>query len=173
VILALFTGMRSTEASALRWDEVDLAGRMIRLPAGRMKAGKSFELPTSDVVHGLLVARRAVGRDGPFVFPGNGRSGSSGAFAYALRQIDEMTGIRVSPHDLRRSFASVAAMSEIPPIALKLMIAHTTGSDVTFGYTQLSPADLRAAVQKVADRLKWLCGITDLPAGVERVGERA
>ena len=38
VIFALFTGMRKQEAAALRWDEVDLPGRMIRIAGSRMKA---------------------------------------------------------------------------------------------------------------------------------------
>jgi integrase len=172
VIFALFTGMREGEASALRWDEVDLVARMIRIPESRMKAHKPFDLPMSDVVHALLVGRRAYGRDGPYVFPGNGRSGHCEAFQYALRQIGGMTGITVSPHDLRRTFASVAAVTAIPPLALKLMLSHSVGSDVTFGYTQLSTADLRAALQKVADRMKELCGI-EKPAGVTTMGERA
>lgn len=45
-----------------------------------------------------------------------------------------------------------------------MLVAHSTGGDVTDGYKELSLADLRAAVQKVADRLKTLCGITE-PAG--------
>jgi integrase len=168
VIFALFTGMRENEAAALRWSEVDLPQRMIRLPAGRMKAHKEFDLPMSDVVHHLLVARRAYGRDGDFVFPGNGKVGYCQSFTYALRQIEAMTGIRTSPHDLRRTFASVAATVEISPLALKLLVAHSAGGDVTAGYTFLPLPELRRAAQKVADRLKELCGIVP-PEGVERL----
>ena len=37
VLFGLFTGMREGEAAGLRWSEVDLAQRMIRVPARRMK----------------------------------------------------------------------------------------------------------------------------------------
>jgi integrase len=164
VLIGLFTGMRDRECSGLRWEECDLPNRMLRLPAGRMKGKKAFNLPMSDVVHQILVTRRAIGREGSYVFPGYGKSGHCESFTYALGQIGLSTSIKVSPHDLRRTYASIAATCEIPPIALKMLIAHSTGSDVTSGYTILSQPQLRQAVQKVADRLKELCQIT-VPTG--------
>jgi integrase len=171
VIFGLFTGMREGEAAGLRWDEVDLPQRMIRLPARRMKAHRRFDLPMSDVIYDLLVARRALGIAGEFVFPGsrhNGKSGHCESFTFALKQIGAATDIRVSPHDLRRTFASVAESAEISPLALKLLVAHSTGNDVTAGYTIMSPARLREAAQKVAYKLKELCGIS-MPEADDKV----
>jgi integrase len=159
VVFGLFTGMRENEASGLQWAEVDLPLRMIRLPARRMKANKAFDLPMSSVVHDLLVPRRALGDGGPFVFPGDGKTGHCQSFTLALRQIGAATGIEVSPHDLRRTFATVAQATEISPLALKLLVAHSAGGDVTSGYTFMTQAQLREAAQKVCDRLKELCGI--------------
>jgi integrase len=164
VILALFTGMRSREAAGLRWSEVDLPLRMLRLPAGRMKAKQPFDLPMNDVVYRLLLTRRFIGREGEFVFPGYRRGKHTSSFTWALRQIEQATGIRVSPHDLRRSYASVAATVAIPPIAIKQLISHTVGSDVTAGYALLPENELRRAGQVVADKLKELCAI-ETPTG--------
>jgi integrase len=166
VLFGLFTGMRESEAAALRWIEIDLPQRMIRVPARRMKAHKQFDLPMSSFVYDLLVARRALGNDGPFVFPGDGKSGHCESFTFALRQIGAASGVQVSPHDLRRSFATVAEATEISPLALKLLVAHSAGGDVTAGYTIMSPARLREAAEKVSDRMRELCGIAG-PAGVE------
>jgi hypothetical protein len=98
------------------------------------------------------------------VFPGYGKSGHCESFTYALNQITKVTGIQVSPHDLRRTFLNVVEHAEVSPLAHKLLVAHSTGNDVTAGYKQLSLSDLRTAVQKVADRFKLLCGI-DTPTG--------
>ena len=76
-----------------------------------------------------------------------------------MRQIAAAGGILVSPRDIRRTFASVAESAEISPLALKLLVAHSTGSDVTAGYQIMSPARLRESSQKVADSLKEQCGI--------------
>ncbi len=48
---------------------MDLNQRVIRLPATRTKAKRKLELPMSDFVRDLLVARRALG-NAAFVFPG-------------------------------------------------------------------------------------------------------
>ena len=37
---------------------------------------------------------------------------------------------------------------------------HAHGKDVTSGYVQLTAERLREPAQKVADRLKQLCGVT-------------
>ena len=50
------------EAAGLRWGDIDLAARLIRLPAAKMKSGRKLDLPMSDFVRDLLVARRAGGR---------------------------------------------------------------------------------------------------------------
>jgi integrase len=156
---AMYSGWRDQEVCGLRWAEVDLQEGMLRLPAWRMKARKDFELPMSRQLADLLIARRALGNDGPFVFPGDGATGHTRALAFGLRKVAFVTGRAISPHDLRRTFASVAATCPIPPIALKLLIAHTTGNDVTAGYVVLTNAELRKAAQTVADRIDELCGI--------------
>lgn len=170
ILFGLFTGLREQECAGLTWEsEVDLRHKMIRLPASRMKNRRLHELPMSTFIYDLLVARRAVGYDGPFVFPGQGKSGASQSFSFAMMQVKAATGLNLSPHDLRRTFISVATNCEISAVALKRLVAHTTGDDVTDGYVVLSDADLRRAAQKVCDRLISLCGI-QAPVGVTKLG---
>jgi hypothetical protein len=77
-----------------------------------------------------------------------------------------VTGIEVSCHDLRRTFASVAADTpEVSWLALKVMLNHTTRGDVTAGYVQISNEQLRAAVQRVADKISELCGVKPFVEG--------
>jgi integrase len=161
--LLLLTGLRKTEAANLRWDWVDLAAGIIRLPAQVTKGKRAIDLPMSTHVRDLLVRRRAAGDSGPYVFPGRGRVTAAGN---ALREVATATGILVSPHDLRRTFASVAAdTADVTWLALKLMLNHTTRGDVTAGYVQISTEQLRAAVQKVADKMLVLCEAQPLVEG--------
>src|SRR5262249_31440862 len=127
VLLGLYAGLRDKNVVGLHWKrDVDLQGRMLHFPAAVMKNRKPFNLPMSDLVYNLLVTRRAIGREGEHVFFGYGRSGHCESFNFALRQMRERTGIQVSPHDLRRTYASIAATFAIPPIALKMLISHST-----------------------------------------------
>jgi integrase len=160
ILLLLFTGMRRREAAGLRWTHVDLEPKIIRLPAEVTKAKRALALPMSAFVYDLLVRRRAAGSAGPFVFPGQGKAGHITSADKALHDIALATGIEVSCHDLRRTFASVAADTpEISWLALKLMLNHTTRGDITAGYVQISTEQLRAAVQRVADKIIELCGV--------------
>src|SRR5262249_22807484 len=68
LLLCLFTGLRRREAAALTWAEVDFNERVIRLPGQRVKPGRALALPMTDFVHGLLVARRALG-NATYAFP--------------------------------------------------------------------------------------------------------
>jgi integrase len=173
ILFCLFTGMRQINCTTLRWTDVDLPQRLIRIRAVRMKNRKIFELPMSDYVHDLLVARRAVGYDGPFVFPGLGEKGYSQSFTFALMQIAENTGIRVSPHDLRRTFVSIAQnCNGVSAAAGSLLVHHTAGSGVTANYTHLELPELRQAAQRVTNRIKELCQIEPLLQGenVARLG---
>src|SRR5262245_52002692 len=72
LLFVLFTGLRRSEARSLRWEDIDLSERIIRVPAARTKSGRKLNLPMSDFVRDLLVARRALGNAG-FVFPGPGK----------------------------------------------------------------------------------------------------
>jgi integrase len=163
LLLLLYTGMRRGEAGALRWDEVDFAARLIRLPAARTKARRKLDLPMSSLVRDLLVARRALEREGQFVFPASSRSGHVEDPKAALREVAAATGIEVSAHDLRRTFATAAEGADISPSALKVLVNHSLGTDVTAGYIIMTVERLREPAQRVADRLAALCALPDAP----------
>ena len=167
LLLLLFTGFRRSEAITLTWADVDFVERVIRLPAEKTKAGRALDLPMSDLVHDLLVRRRAAG-DARFVFPANSRSGHVEEERYHLAQVAAATGIAVSAHDLRRTFVTIAELTEMSVFALKALINHST-RDVTAGYIQHSAERLRVPAQRVADRLRELCRIEPPPPGVARL----
>jgi integrase len=168
--VALYTGWRRGEIEGLKWEEVNLPERTVTIPAARMKNKKPFSLPLSRQLAEVLIARRALGNDGPYVFPG--MNGHTHVMGEALRKIAEATGIVVAPHDMRRTFVSIAEECPISAVAVKRLIAHSTSRDVTEGYVQRSGDQLRAAAQIVSDRIDALAGIA-APEGVERIGERA
>jgi len=159
----LFTGLRRREAAALRWEQVDFGQRLIRLPT--TKTRKPLELPMSDFVRDLLVARRGLGNAGGFVFPSYAKGGyikDPRAWQVAVKAA---TGIDFSCHDLRRSFVTVAESCDISVYALKALVNHALGSGVTESYIKMTPERLRAPAQKVCDKLKSLCGITPTAGG--------
>ena len=63
LLLLLFTGMRRREAASLTWDDVDMAAKVIKVPAPRTKAKRKLDLPMSDFVYGVFMERQRLGRE--------------------------------------------------------------------------------------------------------------
>jgi integrase len=78
---------------------------------------------------------------------------------FAFDQIEAATGIKASPHDLRRTFATIAESCELSPLAIKALMNHAPPSDVTGGYVIMTPERLRRPAQLIADKIAELCGI--------------
>jgi integrase len=171
VALLLYSGLRRDEAASLRWTDIDLRAKLLRIPATETKADRKLDLPLSDVLLDMFVARRALG-DATFVFPANSESGHVEEPRFAFDLVAETCGVRVSPHDLRRTFCTVAESCDISPVALKALINHSLGSDVTEGYIIMMMERLRAPMQKVTDKLKEYCGVA-VPAGGNIVSLRS
>jgi integrase len=158
IILLIFTGLRRMEAAKLKWARVDLERKKFTIPPEDTKNGKKLELPMTDVVYGMLKARRAIGRT-EYVFPSPGASGHLQEPKSFFNDIAAASGVRISPHDLRRTFLTVAETCDIPLLTLAALVNHTVPG-VTPTYIQRDGVErLRKPAQKIATKLKELCGI--------------
>jgi integrase len=108
----------------------------------------------------MLVARRAIG-DTNYVFPAESASGYIAEPKFYFNQVYAATGIRVSPHDLRRTFATIAARCGIGEYLMRALVNHSLGRDVTSGYIDMLAEELREPMQRVADKIKQLCGVKE------------
>ena len=72
-----------------------------------------------------------------------------------MRIIAELTGIKFTYHDLRRTFSSVANSLNIGSYTIKKLVNHATdeSADVTEGYVQVSFEDLQLAMNMIEDLL--------------------
>jgi integrase len=160
VLMLLFTGLRRREAAAIRWADVDFDRRMFTIPATNTKTNRRLELPLTDILHQMLAARRALGRT-EFVFFSHSESGHVEEPKSFFRDIASASGVRISPHDLRRSFLTVAESCDIPLLALAALANHAVPG-ITSKDVQINVERLREPAQRVADRLKELCGIASV-----------
>jgi integrase len=160
VLMLLFTSLRRREAAKIRWADVDFDRRMFTIPATNTKTNRRLELPLTDILHQMLAARRALGKT-EYVFFSHSKSGHVEEPKSFFRDIAEASGVRISPHDLRRSFLTVAESCDIPLLALAALANHSVPG-ITSKYVQINVERLREPAQRVADRLKELCGIAGL-----------
>lgn len=161
--MMLAYGLRSGEARRLLVNDVDLGKGIITVRAEETKNGDELRLPITPLVRRILSRRLALAQslDSPWLFPSIGtRTSGRGHMAeprHAIRSVTTATGIEFSPHDLRRTFASVAA-KRVPHAALKSMLNHraSTSADITLAYVQVSVDDLREPMRALHDELLGL-----------------
>jgi integrase len=126
----LLVPLRRQEAAGLRWSEVDLLARRIRIQANRAKTRETHELPLSPRALGLLEARRASAK-GELVFPASeGRSynGFARLFKRIRAQIGKSEAAKAERfvlHDIRRGFVSHLAERSYDVDLLDQCLGHS------------------------------------------------
>ena len=156
LIFVLLTGTRKDESAKLQWTDIDLADKsyILRDP----KNNRPIQLPLSDYLADMLLARK-LQSDSPFVFSGTGAKGYLVEPKRQLAKIIEQTEIQFSMHDLRRSFVTIAESLDIGGYALKTLVNHKEGNDVTSAYIQMNTERLRLPMQKITDFILSSAGI--------------
>lgn len=81
-----------------------------------------------------------------------------------MNAIAKKTGIVISAHDLRRGFATIAELVDVPLLTLKAIMNHAPTKDVTGKYIILTTERMREPVAKIGARITELCKI-QLPKG--------
>ncbi|WP_139559100.1 tyrosine-type recombinase/integrase [Methylotetracoccus oryzae] len=143
----LLTGLRRQEALDLTWHTVDLTGRTFTVLDP--KNHQDHTLPLSDYLAAMLTRRKAAATSAYVFADTAGRRVSN--FRYAQASIEKSAGVRFTPHDLRRTFATIAESLDIPAYALKRLLNHANGADVTAGYIVANVERLREPMQRVTD----------------------
>lgn len=153
----LLTGMRRTETSLLRWEWVDFENRMLTIPCDVTKNGEYHRLPLSNFLIELLNFRKSVIGKSPLVFPNHEQGDKPLYFSdRILKHANFRAGCEFSPHDLRRTFLSMAVKLDIPYQFTKKLANHRGQTDITGGYIFLHAENLRESMQQITDRFVGL-----------------
>ncbi|MEZ4819964.1 MAG: site-specific integrase [Bdellovibrionota bacterium] len=141
---AIFTGMRAGEIAGLRWNDIDLNKRLIRVQRsfnGPTKSGKERVVPILDALLPLLKHWR-LKNPLQVVFPnsvGNLRQPSDRIFQEVFQKCLKKAGLnRIKFHDLRHTFASHWMMNNGSLYRLKDILGHST-IKMTEHYAHLAP----------------------------------
>lgn len=157
LLFLLLTGARYGEVlgskkdgyEPLKWEDVDFLRR--RVTFRDTKNRLDHEIPLGRAAYDLLRNRRSCAGS-IFVF-----SDAEGRLPPDLRgaqaRIRKITGIRVTPHDLRRTFTTAANKIDVSAYKVKRLTNHLSRGDVTADYIQMDPEDVRDAMQRLEDYL--------------------
>jgi integrase len=138
--LILVTGQRPGEVAGAARSEFDLENALWTIPADRSKNGKPHQVPISGLAMTLLAHLERVTGDTPNILPSprwrehTATAIDALALARGIRRNEQHFAIsRFTPHDLRRTAASMMTATGTPRLHVEKVLNHTI-SDVAEVY---------------------------------------
>jgi integrase len=164
MLLLLYTGLRKIEAARLKWADIDFKARTFTFTPEKKRGEKPeydrVTMPLSVQAYRLLLHRKAQGCENAYIFPGKHPSPHLSNPDNYKRDIIRTSGVKFCFHDLRRTFITIAESLDIPHYALKALLNHSMGNDVTGGYIIMSTERLREPMQRITDKITALASAT-------------
>jgi integrase len=164
VRLLLATGQRRGEVGGMRWSELDLEGRMWRLPKERTKGNREHTVPLNDLAVAILAGcPRIEGNDWVFSTRAKPQAGYGG-WSRAKAALDVRCGVSDwRLHDLRRTVATGMQAAGVLPHTVAAVLNHSTAGlfGVTAIYLRDRQEEAKRAAMSVWDRrLRDILGIS-------------
>ncbi|KZY67174.1 integrase [Oleiphilus sp. HI0071] len=143
----LLTGLRLTEAAQLRWQDVDIKGLSFTIPD--TKNNRPHTLPITEAIYDTLKILKANKRN-EWVFPSPLHDSHLKEPRTAVKRVCDLSGIKFTIHDLRRTFITIAESLDISAYALKRLLNHKDPNDVTAGYIISDIERLREPMDRIS-----------------------
>ena len=140
-----YAGLRRAECANLRWMDLDLRSRMLRVVRGKGKKERYVPMPPP-LVKALMEWRSVRQRTSEWVFPGQ----------YLIRPIDVRTiwrdvtdasdaaGIHVTPHRLRHTYGTEMYRDSKDPYGVAKVMGHSNIA-TTMRYALVVAEDMRSS----------------------------
>ena len=155
VLVAGYCGLRWGELAALRWDDIDLDKRTLRVsrayseeaPRGEMSPVKDHQartVPIPGVIAEQLAAFGVRKQPDELVFPSatstplRNRNFRRDVFDDAVAAV----GLDITPHNLRDTAASLAIRAGASVVAVARLLGHESAATTLNHYAGLFPSDL-------------------------------
>ena len=162
ILFLMVTGLRKSEATNLKWKDVDFQARTFDIPYN--KAGRFMTVPMNRVTYCMLAYRNKL-RDEKvgdrrkhqvYVFPSKTRTGGFADPRKALSKISQLGNFEedISPHDLRRSFATYCKELGFTLDDTGKLLNHAN-RNVTDSYVNRSLEWQRDCYDKVVNFYEW------------------
>jgi integrase len=155
VVFVCNTGLRLGELINLRWENVDLRNKVIRIESDeqyRVKMGKSRIIPLNQKTAYRILKEKSIDKkNSVYVFTSKkGAKVNPFFLSKKFKHYVRLAGLgeEIHFHSLRHTFASLLAQSAVPLYDIKELLGHSQIS-VTEKYSHLSTESMRRAVEQV------------------------
>jgi len=159
--LILVTAQRPGEVALAAREEFDLENRIWTIPPERSKNGQPHPVPLSDLALTLLHHLRRRFGETQYLIPSrcwrsrHGAPITVRALSQGIRDQEQHFGLKhFTPHDLRRTAASLMTAAGVPRLHVEKVLNHTI-DDVAEIYDRYDYAEeKRAALKRLEDSLR-------------------
>ena len=148
ILLMVDSGVRRSEIVALDWEDVDIRTGVVNIKRG--KGGKSRSVVIgARTRRAILAYKRTLEHksNAPLFQTIYGERLTVSGLRSLLLRISHRSGIHITPHALRRTFATLSLRAGMSPLHLQGLLGHNT-LEMTRRYTQMIEDDLVDAHQK-------------------------
>jgi len=154
VLCAYSTGMRRSEISKLKWDNVDLETKYIHLE--ETKTNEPRSIPINNVLfESLLALKEASISEYVFTRPDGQSYSSRTSWRYLWDKALKDSGInKLRFHDLRHTFISNLIVDEKEDFATVMSLSGHKDIRMLMHYSHTHEEAKKAAVDKLAERIK-------------------
>lgn len=153
--LAVYTGLRMSDCSLIKWNNVDFENRIIHLvPKKTKRLKKEVFIPMHDSVYKLLFEIKGNAKDEDYVSPKNARCYLQSGFQRTIVRILKKCGIKkesndwIGMHIFRHTFVSMCANAGVPLAIVQSIVGHSC-EEMTKRYYHMDNSMALKAVQKI------------------------
>jgi integrase len=156
VMLLVDSGLRRAEACSLNWGDIDIKSGLVRVQQGKGRKSRSVVVGVS-TRRNLLRYRRQVSHNDeePVLQTSTGKRLSHNGLRSALLRIGERAGVHLTPHALRRTFATLSLRAGMNPLHLQGLLGHSS-LEMVRRYIRMVDDDLLEAHRKHGPVDRWL-----------------
>ena len=146
-MLLLLTGLRVDEAKTLRWSNFNFKEGWFK--AENTKNHTDHTLPMTTSTESLFKTRSTlVGESSEWVFPSPQDSSKHASMSRTVQRIVDESGVAFTPHDLRRTVATIASELGYDLAKMSAVLNHAK-SGVTAGYVQGTIGSLKRTLEDI------------------------
>ena len=145
--MLLFTGLRLNEARTMRWADVSFKTRMFSVRNTKNHSTHTLPMtPSIERTLKRLFKRRAL--DAMYVFSSAINPSQPASMSRTFERICKEAGVNFTPHDLRRTFATIASEMGVDVHRIGAALNHSK-QGVTAGYIQTTVLMLRETLEAI------------------------
>lgn len=148
ILAAIHTGMRRGEILNLKWGQIDLEERTIKVE--QTKNGRNRMIPINEQLHSELLNVKSLNGGGDYVFPNPATNLPYSEVKKSFKTACKATGVdNLRFHDLRHTFASRLVQKGADIITVRDLLGHFSVR-VTQRYTHSNHSQMKEAVELLA-----------------------